>query len=80
MKTRVIEATREGLYLKAIIGKFDHEEWDRKRALPGYGYSRLLSKWTDRHFWILDLELGTGAMFLMGSSPRYGLAKARADF
>ena len=80
MRTKVIEASDGILYLKAIVGKFGPEEWTRRRALPGWSDLYLLPKWTDEHFWILDLELGTGAIFRMGGLASYDLKKTGTVF
>ena len=80
MRTKIVEATKDVLYLKAIVGVFSPEEWGRCRALPGWEHQPLLSRWTAQHFWILDLELGSGAVFKMGGLASWDLDKAPAVF
>ena len=80
MRAKIVEASDGILYLKAIVGVFDQEEWHRRRALPGWEHQPLLGKWTAQHFWILDLELGSGAVFKMGGLAHWDLDKAPAVF
>ena len=80
MRTKIVEASDGILYLKAIVGVFDPGERSRRRALPGGGNQHLLWKWTLEHFWILDLELGTGAIFRMGGLASFDLDKTGTVF
>lgn len=78
--TKIVEASDGILYLKVIVGVFSHEECQRRRALSGWGDQYLLGKWTADHFWVLDLELGSGAVFKMGCLAQWDLDEAPAVF
>lgn len=93
MRTKIVEgATPDGLYLKAMVCRFDDEDW-RRRSIVGHesGYDISLLRqegWTARHFVILDLSTpGPGQIFYMEDRPgrgyeidKQGLTKARIQF
>ena len=39
-----------------------------------------MTKWSREHIWVLDLELGSGAIFKMGCLAKVDLAKVPARF
>ena len=78
MRTRIIEGVNpDGLYLKAMVCRFDQDDWGRKSLVgsehSGAGISLLRQEgWSGDHFIIQDLSLpGPGGIFHMG-----GLARA----
>lgn len=76
MRTHFIEVTQAGMnfnYGKFMVAEFDDAEWQRPSHLPGFEGGSLLAArgWTDRHFLVVDLQTGEGAIF-----NRPGLAVA----
>lgn len=78
MQHKIIEATANGYYLKALIGRFTGEDWSRRAEAAyqetGEDVSLLACEGLrpDRSFFIMDLSSGTGgAKFHLG-----GLADA----
>ena len=69
MRSKIVEATDGGLWLKAMVAVFDDDEWRRRVTLPGVESPGLLRTlgWTRRHFWLLDLATGNGAILQMGN-------------
>ena len=79
MKTRIIEATNaEGgggiNWGKFMVAQYERHEWqwpsriDHTSVIAGRG-------WTERHVWVLDLQTGEGACFLLGGSAENDLEK-----
>lgn len=87
MKTKIVEGTTpKGLYLKAMVGRFDIDEWTRRSIVADQAEGRVRSLlrqegWGLRHFFILDLsKLGRGGIFHMDPAPAaYDVKKAFPD-
>ena len=85
MRTKLIEFEADGLYGKAMIGRFDHREWDRPSEIGAEaGYLRSLLQqegWDTDCFLLLDVSRpGPGAIFQMGGNAKYDLAKKPVTF
>ena len=88
MRLRTVEGLYDGLYLKAMIGRFDEEDWDRPAiatmlTVPRAGSISLLRQegWDRGHFLIMDLSGGCGgALFRFGGNARVDIEKAPAVF
>ena len=87
MRTKIIESTNpDGLYLKAMVGRFDQEDWQRK-PLAGAEHSSadtsLLRQegWNGDHFIIQDLSNpGLGGIFHMDGLARADLESSTTRF
>ena len=84
MRTKIVEGTTpDGLYLKAMVGRFDSDDWGRVALITaealGIGTSLLRQEgWSDQHFVILDLSgPGNGGIFKMGGLADYDLNKGQ---
>ena len=68
MRSKIVEATDGGLWLKAMVAVFDDDEWHRGIMLDDWSGPHLLLSlgWTRAHFWLLDLATGNGAILRMG--------------
>jgi len=73
MITHFLEATNGPRnWGKFMIARFDEREWAYRSALPEDGMPLIRGRgWSPRHFWMLDLQTGEGAIFMPG-----GLASA----
>ena len=88
MRTKIVEGTTNyGLYLKAMVGRFEPEEWARRSVVAeqyraGFDISLLEQEgWTDSHFVILDLSSpGGGSMFMMGGNGRIDEGRSPTRF
>ena len=88
MYTKLIEAVDgRGLYLKALIGRFDSREWGHvSRVWQDYtgGEEKSLLRqegWSNDHILVLDVSRpGPGAIFLPGGSATHDLAKKPVEF
>ena len=87
MQYKFVEATGNHLYLKALIGRFDQQDWARKseiaRQFSGMEVSLLRQEGhtPERSFFILDLSKGTGgAILTFGGQADYDINHAPAVF
>ena len=87
MQYKFVEATGSDLYLKALIGRFDQQDWARKseiaRQFSGMEVSLLRHEGhtPERCFFILDLSKGTGgAILTFGGQADYDINHAPAIF
>ena len=88
MRLRIVEGLYDGLYLKAMLGRFDEDDWSRPAlathyALPDSRSISLLKQegWTREHFLIMDLSCGCGgALFRFGGKARWDIENAPARF
>ena len=76
MITKIIEATNypRGMnWGKFMVAKFDNDEWLRNSKIPECDNGRpmlpQLGWCSKRHFWVLDLQTGEGALFAWGGLP-----------
>lgn len=85
MKTTIIEAEHKGrgLWGKFLVGVFD-EEWHRRSELPDNEAHQapLLSLlgWAPKHFLVVDLSVGHGAIFSHGGSARHDVTDKQIYF
>ena len=81
MKTRIIEATNaEGgggiNWGKFMVAQYDTNDWlTRSTVDAGRALNSILAGrgWTQKHAWVLDLQTGEGACFLLGGSAEHDL-------
>lgn len=87
MQYKMIEATGQHLYLKAMIGRFDHADWSRPSEIArqhnGSSISLLMQEGHSpgNSFIILDLSKGCGGAILsFGGHPDHDVDHAPAVF
>ena len=87
MRTKIIEGVSlGGLYLKAIVGRFDQSDWARRSEVSkdynGMNLSLLRREgWQTDHFVILDISHpGPGGIFKMGGNARADLQNSPTTF
>ena len=87
MKTKLVEGVSPGgLYLKAMVGYFDQEDWARKsqvtEVFDGSDISLLRQEgWGADHFMVLDVSRpGPGRIFKMGGDPKVDVLHGPAEF
>ena len=86
MRSKIIETTTGGLWLKVMVAVLDEEELHHPSALP-YNQqhfpeshcSNLERQTTRDHIWILDLSTGEGAAFLPTCNPEWDTQKVSAN-
>ena len=87
MRTKIVEgASAGGLYLKAMVGRFDEQDWGRQAEVSAVIYREKTSLlvqegWTEKHFMILDLSNpGGGRIFHMGGLARHDVLHGPTRF
>jgi hypothetical protein len=81
METRFVEAGNGFNWGKFLVARFDSEEWSRRTTFPGTDDLRMLQGrgWDyQRHWFVMDLQTGEGAMFPLDGSPDYDLKEKHA--
>ena len=83
MQHKLFEATIGGLYLKAVIGRFDEADWSRPslvaKEFNGSNIPLLLQE--GHSYFILNLSKGTGGHIMsFGGCADHDLANAAAIF
>lgn len=76
MQTKFIEATQPTHQNcgKFMLGRFDHDEWQRRSEIGGGGMLHERG-WSEHHILVLDLQTGEGAMFYPGGLAKSDLEK-----
>ncbi len=84
MELRIVEAGQghtAGLsnHGKCGIGRYTGEQWAEPGQFPGSESSQLLRQcgWGPRHYWVLDLQTGEGAVFQVPGYAPADLNKRR---
>ena len=88
MRTKMVEGVSQNgvLYLKAMVCRFDPDDWRYRSRLAqqynGMNISLLAQEgWTKEHFVILDLSIpGNGHIFKMGGNAAWDCDHSGAAF
>jgi hypothetical protein len=84
MLTKFIEAGNGWNWGKFVVAQFDPEEWHRRPKFPGCdgedAAPLIVGRGWDprRHYFVMDLQTGEGAMFALDGSPDYDLTEKHA--
>jgi hypothetical protein len=79
MDLKFIEAGNGFNWGKFAVGRFTQKEWETPAACQGAHEPSLIAGrgWTQRHVWVLDLQTGEGAAFLLGGLASADLTRHR---
>ncbi len=82
MRSTIVEAHHEGLWLKATVATFDEAETSRPCMVPGYetpSLMRTIGTVEKDDVWILDWSTREGAAFSLDRNPFFQLQKIQAN-
>lgn len=86
MKSKIVEAEWEGLWLKVIVAVLSDEEIgrpsyhpDNVEHAPGRALLQLERKTEPDDIWILDLSTREGAAFSSWADPTYAVHRVKAE-